>query len=309
MQVRTDIHRPSEIDPANYSYTTSFDTQPPQVAPPTGVVTPEFQEYVQGLIQGWLDQRDEIRAMVENDTSVYRSIYRCDHCGAHLRYVSLFLYEPTGEHIAVGEECAENTMSVPDRMSLDMKRLRDKAAAQRENMRQAQETQKRMVITRAEYPQATEILENYEGENSFIKDVQERYMKWGNLSEKQADAIVQAHKRDNAPKEVEEETAPVVEGKITVTGEVKKAYVKETDFGSRFVMIVQDDRGFKVWGTVPSSLQEIPSSIKMEGSEDVLYRGLEEGDRVSFNANVTKSDRDESFGFFKRPSKAKYLGE
>jgi hypothetical protein len=54
-------------------------------------------------------------------------------------------------------------------------------------------------------------------------------------------------------------------------------------------MTVRDDRGFLVWGSVPAALG-----------------GIEQGDRVQFNATVTKSDRDETFGFFKRPTKAQF---
>ena len=75
-------------------------------------------------------------------------------------------------------------------------------------------------------------------------------------------------------------------GKQTITGTVTKCYVKETDFGSRRVMVVLDDRGFSVWGTVPSAI----SFVKV-------------GDWVQFNATVEASD-DSTFGFFKRPTKA-----
>jgi hypothetical protein len=52
-------------------------------------------------------------------------------------------------------------------------------------------------------------------------------------------------------------------------------------------MLVRDDRGFKVWGTVPSSLPN-----------------TDRGDKVTFTASVERSNNDETFGFFKRPSKA-----
>lgn len=185
-------------------------------------------------------------------------------------------------------------------MTLDIKRLKEAAANRREKARYAKETEKARAASRKEYPEAVEILENYEGNNSFLVDVKSRFDRYGNLSEKQAAAVVRAYEKESAPKQEEEQGSPVVEGKITVTGEVKKAYHKETDFGSRFVMIVQDDRGFKVWGTVPSTLCDIHDL----DVDRVLSRCVEEGDRIKFSANVTKSDRDESFGFFKRPTKA-----
>jgi len=85
------------------------------------------------------------------------------------------------------------------------------------------------------------------------------------------------------------EATPVVEGRIVVTGVVVKRYSRDTDWGTQFKMIVQDDRGFKVCGTEPGSLY------------------VEEGDRVTFTATVEASTDDRTFGFFKRPSKAQNL--
>ena len=59
---------------------------------------------------------------------------------------------------------------------------------------------------------------------------------------------------------------------------------QDSHFGITLKMLVRDDRGFKVWGTVPSSLPN-----------------TESGDRVTFIAAVEASDDDETFGFFKRP--------
>lgn len=76
---------------------------------------------------------------------------------------------------------------------------------------------------------------------------------------------------------------------------------KATDlvrFGQTYKMVVRDDRGFKVWGTVPSAI-----------AGDVLpwnYYGVT---RVRFIADIDASDREDSFdfGFFKRPRKAELV--
>jgi len=84
---------------------------------------------------------------------------------------------------------------------------------------------------------------------------------------------------------------PVVTGKITIVGTIlttKWVDGYTTYSAPTLKMLVLDDRGFKVWGTVPSKLN----------CEEY------EGARVQFNANVERSDDDECFGFFKRPSKA-----
>jgi len=80
-------------------------------------------------------------------------------------------------------------------------------------------------------------------------------------------------------------------GRVTVIGKVVSTDAKDTDYGTRYVMTVRDDRGFTVWGSQPSSLYP------------------EVGDRIEFTASVERSDRDECFGFYKRPTKASIIAE
>ena len=68
--------------------------------------------------------------------------------------------------------------------------------------------------------------------------------------------------------------------------------LQSSQFGDTLKMLVQDDRGFRVWGSVPKSLGD-----------------AERESRITFTATVTASDRDAKFGFFKRPTKAAILEE
>ena len=72
--------------------------------------------------------------------------------------------------------------------------------------------------------------------------------------------------------------------------EQAKAERTAVDYGVQYKMIVLDDRGFQVCGTQPASIED-----------------AEVGDRVTFVAKVTVSDRDNTFGFFNRPSKAEII--
>jgi hypothetical protein len=56
---RTDAHRPSAIDPANYEYRWAFDT-----AEQRGPSAARFEA-----------------ALRASETSVYKDAHRCDHCG------------------------------------------------------------------------------------------------------------------------------------------------------------------------------------------------------------------------------------
>ena len=56
-------------------------------------------------------------------------------------------------------------------------------------------------------------------------------------------------------------------------------------------MLFQDERGFKLWGSVPNKLIE-------ENLENL---------KIKFIASVQVSKNDKSFGFFKRPTKIEIL--
>ena len=84
------------------------------------------------------------------------------------------------------------------------------------------------------------------------------------------------------------EDAP--EGRVVITGTVLAFKVQESMYGDVLKMLVQDDRGFRVWGSVPMSLED-----------------AERESRITFTATVTASDKDAKFGFFKRPTKAAVL--
>ena len=84
---------------------------------------------------------------------------------------------------------------------------------------------------------------------------------------------------------------PCPTGRVEITGEILTIKLQEGYYGDTWKMLVKDDRGFKVWGSIPSSLH--------------ASRGV----RVSFMAAVEPSADDDKFGFFKRPTKAVNLDE
>jgi hypothetical protein len=87
-------------------------------------------------------------------------------------------------------------------------------------------------------------------------------------------------------------TEPAPEGRVVVTGTVVGLKWQDTDFGTTLKWTVRDDRGFRVWSTVPSVLSDV-----------------ERGDKVTFTVTLERSRDDASFAFGKRPSKAAILSE
>ena len=82
----------------------------------------------------------------------------------------------------------------------------------------------------------------------------------------------------------------IVEGKQLIAGTILSTKRVEGYAYNQWIlkMLVKDDRGFKVWGSVPAS----------------IYADAEKGTRIQFNASIQASNDDPKFGFFKRPTKA-----
>lgn len=83
---------------------------------------------------------------------------------------------------------------------------------------------------------------------------------------------------------------PVPAGRVEVTGTVISTRQEWSQYGTQCKALVEDDRGFRLWGNLPSAIWN-----------------AEKGDRVTFVAALTASSDDEFFGFWKRPTKAAYL--
>lgn len=102
-------------------------------------------------------------------------------------------------------------------------------------------------------------------------------------------------------KKIEEDNAkmkpvPVdlFDGRNTFVGEI--ACTKEVDgyYGTTLKMLIIEERGFKIWGTAPIALWD-------DHSGDVR------GWKIEFDAALDASDKDDTFAFFKRPTKVSII--
>lgn len=95
-------------------------------------------------------------------------------------------------------------------------------------------------------------------------------------------------------------------GKQTITGTIiSTKLVHGFAYNQKVLkMVVKDDRGFKLYGTVPQAIIDAGAeSTICLGEERWDYEDLK-GQRVTFSATVQASDDDDKFGFFKRPTMA-----
>jgi len=119
-------------------------------------------------------------------------------------------------------------------------------------------------------------------------------------------SIISAYQRElgyraERAAQVAEQTAPCPNGKVTITGTVVKfSEVEGFRGGTVTKMTVLADEGYKVWGTVPRSLDPVWGDTGDGYGE--ITPGVEIGDKITFTANVTA--KDDTFGWFKNPSKA-----
>jgi len=280
---RTDIHSPANLNPEHYEFVLAFDAA-------EGARSEEAVQYRINVIAPLLAAA---AAAHTAGRVAYGDATRCDHCGAHIRYVGLFRHIPTGDILAIGETCAEGRMTYSE---AEFDRLRKAAALDR----QAQ----RILIEWTDFKAQRELSVDWDAlaasENDFIADVLRKGRNYGNLSDRQVDAIVKAHARDleYAARRAAEAanalpTTPVPTGDgLTIEGKVLSTKWVENDFGCTLKMLVEvevDGAAFKLWGSVPRAIDP------------------ERGDRVRFVGNVERSNDDEAFGFFKRPRKAVVL--
>jgi hypothetical protein len=128
-----------------------------------------------------------------------------------------------------------------------------------------------------------------------IKNIKEASIHYGNTTEKQINLI----KKIMA--DLKKPVVPGVEvpvGKIDLVGKFQSIRHESNQYNYNRSSIRKglfvDDRGFKVWGTVPSQFDSMNDS-------DVLTS------KFSFTADVVQSDKDKTFGFYKRPTKVNVL--
>lgn len=297
-----DLHSPANVRPEDYSYRGCWEPLQAvghQTAMMVALMGPRAAEAFQA---------DRIRR-VEEHKALLREIadagYKgnfdakrtCDHCGAYFKYGSIFRHEPTGHLIVVGWICAEQTFDCPTKAALDQKKARERAAGGREALRNAEAVQ---AWVDEDPTRQTDVIDWMlaHPEDSFYQDLLGKMRKYGPLSERQEAAVrkgpaMEAARAARAAQDAE--AGPVPEGRMVIEGEVVSTKWQDSDFGGSLKMLVRLGNGSKVWGSVPSSLQAMEQEITR-------------GDTVRFTATVTRSDRDESFGFFKRPAKAERIG-
>jgi len=277
------IHQLSDPtwDPSNYEYETDFDAHPEQAFH----AEVEHINYALGLLEA-------------SATSDYPEREQCDHCSARIRYVIVLKHLPTGDYIAIGQDCATERFGEPDRITYLVKRSAQRRAAAKERA----ENDAKLAAFGVANPGLLEFFQDYSDaheagvrhySDDFVLDVGRKLTKYGDISERQISAVGRAFQRDGE-KEAERfaalldttPKAPVPTGRQTVTGRIVSQKWVDSDYGSQLKFLVESEQGFRIWGTKPASLD-----------------AAEVGDIVSYTATLKPSNDDPLFGFGSRPTK------
>lgn len=311
MTKRTDLAAPTVIDPAAFVFVAGvyFGSNPSEdfdalLGEWMGEKNPDGKA-------GWYSKRPQVLADFPplNDAGNFVRKGTCDHCGARFDWGSVYRHT-SGDHIVVGNVCADKTMEVPSRLELDVRRMKSRIAAQRETERNAAKARAEAMAGGFEW------LYTSTHTNATLADIARKCLAWGGITERQLALVKRIH--DGTPAEWEVKKAareaqraaedaaaqpvPVTTERVEITGEVLTVKKQEGYMPGQSVlkMLVKTDAGYKLWGSVPTILLN-------DVCHDNAGNGSLRGKKVAFSAKVERSRDDAKFGFFSRPTKARVV--
>ena len=300
--MRNDIHSPKNIIPSDYDFVTirMFDED--------GYNAREFGRH---------------REMTGGKFSTHQDNGGCDVCGTHMLNYAIFYHENTNKYIRTGVECAgkiETGHEDEFKRATQFRRAAKRRTEARESLkgRMSESVLELLMKMSADWTGLSynDVFDYYGLERDYTRtdyasrklqdtirladSLIEKSSKYG-LSDKQIGLLESVTNKlpnlvdqyidfEKNERERLENTPPIVYGKQTVRGKVVSTKWVDTMYGSTRKMLVEDEKGYKVYGSVPNAIDSVNN-----------------GDEVEFTATLSVSDDDHTFGFFSRPTKAKYL--
>lgn len=276
---RTDVHRPSAINPDDYEF--------------VAVEHVKIESF--GDVEVVRQQRERIRAHMARTGGTYsRHAHggNCAVCGnANAIYTMLFFHAKTNSYVRMGSECAEKVSCGDQGLFRKVVDAVTAAEHARAGKLKAQGVLAELDLTRAwEIAQAFGVNAELHGhEEGLISNIVGKLVNYGDISEKQIEflrnLLVQIDTREQrmAQRAAEKEAAkPAPTGRVQAVVEVLSVKEQETSFGDRWVMTVKSvAEGWMAWGSAPA--------------------GVERGQKFTLAATFTPKEGDPKFAFFKRP--------
>lgn len=287
---RTDIHRPSAINPDGYLFVCVN-------------YTPGAAEGELGELQYLQEQREFLRlhmARTGGKWSTHQHGGNCHVCGAHAMYTVTFHHVATNVYIRTGFDCAEKMEMGDPEMFRSFQKIhgvvkgaREAAKGKRKAFTILQDAE--LLTAWAIYTEPEDSVRRaFKNEEMTVCDMVGNLVRYGSISDKALGYLRNLLGRITDRPALEAKKAAELAaaadcpaGRVEITGEVVSLKTVDTAFGSTLKMLVKHATGYKVWGTVPANLT------------------IERGAVVSFTATVERSKDDRTFGFYSRPSKAR----
>lgn len=243
----------------------------------------------------------EARGLDWEDVKFHRNEYGCAACGTGFYHGAIVLVNGT-DAIAIGGICAE-TWGVAKRIGKAAYRSRQARLAAERRAAAHADAEKQL----SENPGLAEALET---DHYIVQDIAAKLWRWGSLSEKQIELVfkIQRDVAERAERQAARDAAladaPAIEnGRYTVTGTIISTKYQESMYGTQHKMLIELDNGNRLWGTVPRSIEDAVWALK-DSDYDWIQVGEFKGTKVQFDAQVERSNDDDHFGFYKRPTKA-----
>lgn len=285
MSNRTDIHSLKNFNPENYTFVGWMyygnDT--------------ELAEEVNSA---------ETREYIRRNTHVgIHPSMQCDHCGAHFSYGAIFEHSDGG-YIKVGHSCANGRFETSDRFEYEHRFLRSRVSSHRQRLAELEKFA-RYLEANPEIADAFEWAQEHADDDigainykvRTILDIRNRDGRRCTMSERQEAFVLKLHKEGiESLAEHEEEMKrsemfePLQEGRYEVSGEVLGFKEVVSGYGSTMRMLVELESGHRVFGTLPSSIDD-----------------AQKGDKIVFTAAFTPKPNANDFGWFTRPTKARII--
>jgi len=297
MTTRTDIHRPSVIQPEDYQF--------------IAILHKKIEDM--GDVYLLQEQRARFREHLEKTGGKFADHQeggKCHVCGNSLIYSLVFYHADTNTYIKVGNDCA-------DKLDMGDPALFAKVTKAAGDWRKAKAGKAKAEGLLAERDKlaAWEIYNsgspvNMLYEEATIHNMVSKLVRFGSLSQGQWDFMdtlfekIDNREKVKAEREAEKAAAlPCPTGRHTIEATVLKTAVNDTAWGHSFKMTIKTTDGYLVHCSIPSDLQLFEAEVNGEQVQTVLKRG----DVIRISVTLTPSQGDPKFGFGNRPTKAEIV--
>lgn len=275
---RTDVHRPTAMQPEDYDFSHTGTRHPD--------ADPQDRKFAAMMLRKLIDEGHRWAA--------HHAAGKCDHCGAGILYYAVLIHRPTGELIEVGETCLDGRFEMAND---EFSRWRKSVSGNRAKAAKLERIEK-IVSAHPLLVHLADYLVSGLSDGSFLGSIAEQFRDRGELSERQIEAAEKAITRELARKAEDEARAEKLKGlaplepsRRTITGTILSKKWVDNDYsysGARTAKIlIETAEGYRFWGTLPSAACD-----------------AEKGSSITLTATITPKAEEPTFAFFKRPTLA-----